>query len=149
MCNNQLFLFALDALLPRSTIEEVFILRQVCKQGQEKIDKVMQHGVDRKESRHIVRSSMHLYNLYFSFYEYKFELDWVCYPWWSDAHFSCWHFPENEPCYIPHALAWSLNAAEKSSHEAVAGKFSFAVLMFKKAFPEFRPFYADQAFNVE
>lgn len=149
MCNNQLFLFALDGLLPRSTIQEVFILRQVCKQGQEKIDKVIQQGVNTKDSSHIIRSSMHLYKLCFSFYDYGFELDWVCYPWWSDAHLVCYHYPDEETCYAARHLSWALNPTDNSAKEAVAGLFSFMTHMLTKAFPEFKPFYGDQVFNVK
>lgn len=139
MCNNQLFLFALDGLLPRSTIQEVFILRQVCKQGQEKIDKVIQQGVDTKESKHFIRSSMHLYRLYFSFYDYKFELEWTCYPWYTDVNLVCC---DTEDCCVVRQISLGLYTSRKPhDYGAIV---SFPMTMLKKAYPEFRPFYGDQ-----
>lgn len=133
-------MFALDPIMERFDIKDIFKLRQVCKQGKEKMDRVMFGGIVAKKSKHIIRTHMHLYILEIDFFRYRFEIDWTCYPWTSDVHFTC---VEKCPESVIRCISLALYPAPNRNHN-YGDLITFPVTAMQKAFPEFRKFYGEQ-----
>lgn len=131
-------MFALDPIMERFDIKDIFKLRQVCKQGKEKMDRVMFGGIVAKKSEHIIRTHMHLYRLEIEFFRHSFEMDWVCYPWTSDVSFCC-----KDTGSIMRYIGLSLYPAPDKNHN-YSDLIAFTVTAMQRAFPEFRKFYGEQ-----
>lgn len=135
---NDLFLYALDALLERSSFMEANSLRMITKAGRDKIDKIIHNGVDISRTKHLITSSAHTY--FFTTYlrDERLVVRWECLPWFTNIVMMVFcsgdDFPRRSHCYCI---------------DSVSTECAYAATLLLKSFPEFRWLYAEQTLQTQ